>query len=119
MNPVLRSARAVTDISEHVKLNQNGINRAAQQVRLDFLHFISKQLISLADSFRPAVDPLTDRKGTLHTIELGNGTASPRSFPSHSRIYRKLGFPRFLPQLLFLVFVTFGSKIWSQVQVSV
>ena len=36
MNPVLKSARAVTEISEHVKLDQNGIKRAAEQVRLDF-----------------------------------------------------------------------------------
>jgi hypothetical protein len=32
MNPVLSSARRVTDISEHVKLNPNGIKRAAEQV---------------------------------------------------------------------------------------
>ncbi|GAA5955014.1 hypothetical protein JCM3765_003161 [Sporobolomyces pararoseus] len=32
MNPVLSSARAVTGISEHVKLNSEGIKRAAEQI---------------------------------------------------------------------------------------
>ncbi|GAA5883242.1 hypothetical protein JCM16303_007325 [Sporobolomyces ruberrimus] len=32
MNPVLESARKVTDISQHVKLDKNGIKRASEQI---------------------------------------------------------------------------------------